>query len=121
MHRFKDKRRCFRPHRGLFFYLSDPGLLIPDEEDLVSVPTGDFSFIYTFFTIAGELWDEENVSVPTGDFSFIYNQVVTFPLAKVSVSVPTGDFSFIYTEYIFRRVNQEVVSVPTGDFSFIYQ
>ena len=35
------------------------------------------------------------VSVPTGDFSFIYN-VGRFFKCRWIVSVPTGDFSFIY-------------------------
>ena len=60
----------FRPHRGLFFYLLIISHILRKKEDIVSVPTGDFSFIYLFSTISKLL--ALIVSVPTGDFSFIY-------------------------------------------------
>ena len=42
------------------------------------------------------------VSVPTGDFSFIYKPVNKASIqAFKMVSVPTGDFSFIYIRGAF--------------------
>ena len=72
---------------------------------MVSVPTGDFSFIYAWEdVIDGEA---VTVSVPTGDFSFIYEMRLSMQYYKV-VSVPTGDFSFIYgIELVMRHVDGE--------------
>ena len=68
----------FRPHRGLFFYLF----------------TEKECYIYAM-----------NVSVPTGDFSFIYDSQIESEKRKIHVSVPTGDFSFIYCLYRSRNKN----------------
>ena len=86
---FDSSASRFRPHRGLFFYLF----------------TEKECYIYAM-----------NVSVPTGDFSFIYDSQIESEKRKIHVSVPTGDFSFIYIEDYIVWYDSQMFPSPPGTF-----
>ena len=85
----------------------------------VSVPTGDFSFIYYEECRNNDPW--KRFPSPPGTFLLSILRLASGKAKEVKVSVPTGDFSFIY--HCLRLCKRYVswVSVPTGDFSFIYK
>ena len=85
---------------------------------IVSVPTGDFSFIYTNKKTFRKV--EFGFRPHRGLFFYLCITITSLILPQV-VSVPTGDFSFIYKPVNKASIQAfKMVSVPTGDFSFIY-
>ena len=78
-------------------------------------PPGTF-LLSMFSQLPEELQDR--VSVPTGDFSFIYeDHMVLYKNVDICVSVPTGDFSFIYEKhYIANDVLVVKFPSPPGTF-----
>ena len=59
------------------------------------------------------------LSVPTGDFSFIYTEQRT--QKQICYFFPSPPGTFLLSMFDFRTPNnQSSLSVPTGDFSFIY-
>ena len=60
------------------------------------------------------------VSVPTGDFSFIYQLTLIATRLKNGFPSPPGTFLLSIVNSSFFHFLCNFVSVPTGDFSFIY-
>ena len=60
----------------------------------VSVPTGDFSFIYYEECRNNDPW--KRFPSPPGTFLLSILRLASGKAKEVKVSVPTGDFSFIY-------------------------
>ena len=62
----------------------------------VSVPTGDFSFIYYEECRNNDPW--KRFPSPPGTFLLSILRLASGKAKEVKVSVPTGDFSFIYRQ-----------------------
>ena len=108
----------FRPHRGLFFYLLVMTTLIIMVGMAFPSPPG--TFLLSIFIFASCLKGCD-VSVPTGDFSFIYIKASLLPInVSVCFRPHRGLFFYLWLRLDRVQTRGSRVSVPTGDFSFIY-
>ena len=106
----------FRPHRGLFFYLWIKNLQSDAEALKFPSPPGTFLLSINICINQKVL---KKVSVPTGDFSFIYHFLYSFSNILICFRPHRGLFFYLYNDIVLKD-KYDVVSVPTGDFSFIY-
>ena len=86
--------------------------------DSVSVPTGDFCFIYKGLSDIAIMYN--NVSVPTGDFCFIYCCFGNDDINDIRFRPHRGLLFYLSSKSFTLGTTNKIVSVPTGDFCFIY-
>ena len=99
---------CFRPHRGLFFYLWFYQIR---ERGINMFPSPPGTFLLSIIKTLN-LWWNLSVSVPTGDFSFIYIAIEVRALTYWGFRPHRGLFFYLWQWKIQQRRISRFPSPP---------